>query len=385
MRTRALLITATFFTSVLLAPTSAQASARVDVDNGQGAATVDPTYATTLSVKGSGFQSIKGGHGGIYVFFGTVAGAWQPSKGGVVGTNYRYVPDSESKNNQGFQKFVAFPGSDTAAAANGGTIKANGSWSTDMTVPGARFKTVDRAGKTVEVDCLKVTCGVITIGAHGVKNAKNETFTPVSFRSLAGAEAPAAVEETTAPPAGDTAAGQPAAPDAAATATPAKAADAAAVVDPATAVVGRVLSFTGSGFAPGEQVVATLDDGRAAVGPLGAGPSGEIAGVLQLPPGTTAGTHVLKLTGAASGAAPTVNFPIAADPSAASATAEDEGGGLPDWVPFAFLALAIAALLTAVTFATLRIRTIRRRPTPSAPAAPSAPSTVTDGEAAHAI
>jgi len=380
MRTRALLTIAALATSALLVPAPAQAAARVSVSNDQGSATVDPTYATTLTVRGSGFQSIKGGHGGIYVFFGTVNGAWQPSKGGQVGTDYRYVPDSESKSNQGFQRFVAFPGSDTADAANGGTIAANGTWSATMTVPGATFKTVDRTGKTVTVDCLKVTCGVITIGAHGVKNASNETFTPVSFASLAAAQAPAA-QASAEPPSsrGATSGTVPEAPAAAAApavpAAPAKAADAVAAVDPDTAVVGRVLSFTGGGFSPGEQVIATLDDGKAAVGPLSAGPSGEIAGVLQLPDGTSAGTHVLRLTGAASGATPTVNFPIAVDPALTAVRTDD--GGLPGWVPFAFLALAIGVLLGAVTFATLRFRGIHRRR-----AASASPTTV---ETAHAL
>jgi hypothetical protein len=364
MRTRALLILTTLAAGVLLVPAPAQAAARVSVENAQGSAKVDPKYATTLTVRGSGFQSIKGGHGGIYVFFGTVKGDWRPSKGGQVGTNYSYVPDSESRNNRGYQRFVAFPGSDTADSANGGTIRADGTWSTDMTIPGATFETVDRSGRTVTVDCNKVTCGVITIGAHGVKNGANETFTPVSFASLNGgkapdpqpsAAAPAADSAAPAGPAGEvpTTPTPPAAP-----AAPVKAADATAAVDSGTAVVGRVLSFTGSGFVPGEQVVATLDDGRAAVGPLSAGSSGEIAGIIQLPEGTTAGTHVLRLTGAASGAAPTVNFPIAADPAAAAVT--DRDGGMPDWAPYAFLALAVVALLCAATFAVLRVRAIRR-------------------------
>jgi len=381
MRTRALLTLAALATSALLIPAPAQAAARVAVSNDEGSATVDPTYKTTLTLSGKGFQSIKGGHGGIYVFFGTVNGVWQPSKGGVTGKNLYYVPDSESKNNQGFQKFVAFPGSDTAAAANGGTIKADGTWSTEMTVPGAKFTTVDRDGKAHQVDCLKSTCGIITIGAHGVKNGTNETFTPVSFESLNDGEAPATDESAAVPatgtgtPAAETPA---AAPTAAPAAAPTSAADAVAAVDTGTAVVGRVLSFTGGGFSPGEQVIATLDDGMAAVGPLSAGPSGEVAGVLQLPEGTTAGTHVLRLTGAASGATPTINFPIAADPAAAAATTTDDDG-LPDWAPFAFLALAIVALLSAVTFATLRFRSIRRNRTPSEPA------TTTSGETAHAL
>lgn len=358
MRIRALVSAAALAAgTALIIPTPAQAAARVSVTNDSGTAAVDPTYATTLTVSGSGFQSIKGGHGGIYVFFGTVSGDWQPSKGGQVGRNYRYVPDSESKNNQGYQRFVAFPGSDTADAANGGTIAANGRWSTSLTVPGATFKTVDRAGKVVQVDCRKVTCGVITIGAHGVKNSRNESFTPVAFESLGASKAPAPAP--TAPSAAP-AAGAAADPgtDAPPAASAPKAADAKATVDPSTAVVGRVLSFTGGGFAPGEQVIATLDDGMAAVGPLSAGPSGEVAGVLQLPSGTTAGTHVLKLTGAASGATPTVNFPIAAGREPASDT--DEAGGTPEWVPFAFVGLAGVALLGASAFAAVRIRRMRR-------------------------
>ncbi len=377
MRLRPVLTLAALVAGTLLVPAPAQAAARVSVANDKGSATADTTYATKVTLSGSGFQSIKGGHGGIYVFFGTVNGSWQPSKGGQVGTNYKYVPDSESKNNQGFQKFVTFPGSDTKDAANGGEIKADGTWSTEMTIPGATFETVDRAGKVVTVDCTKVTCGVMTIGAHGVKNARNETFTPVTFTDLYGGKAPAA-EATAAAPAAESA---PAATDeapAAAAPKPTKAADATAAVDTSTAVVGRVLSFTGGGFTPGEQVIATLDDGMAAVGPLSAGPSGEVAGVLQLPEGTTAGTHVLKLTGAASGAAPTINFPIAADPALASADTTDEGGA-PGWLPWAFLGLAVVALLSAVSFAVLRFRSIRKRREPAQPVA--APS----GEAAHAL
>ena len=49
--------------------------------NDQGAAVIDPTYATSLTVRGSGFQSVQNGHGGVYVFFGTVSGGWRPSAG----------------------------------------------------------------------------------------------------------------------------------------------------------------------------------------------------------------------------------------------------------------------------------------------------------------
>ncbi len=165
------------------------AGARVQVSP----AAADPDYATTLTVRGSGFQSVPKGYGGIYVLFGWVdGGAWQPSKGGAAGATYRYVPDKEAKDNRGFQRFVAFPGSDTAASANGGQLSADGSWSTQLVVPGARFRATDRDGRVVDVDCLTVRCGLITVGAHGVVNANNETFTPVTFAVPAKAAAPPA-------------------------------------------------------------------------------------------------------------------------------------------------------------------------------------------------
>ncbi|MFD4675520.1 hypothetical protein ACFWNN_37735 [Lentzea sp. NPDC058450] len=143
-------------------------------------ASADPEYATTLSLRGSGFQSVKNGYGGIYVFFGWVSEQWRPSQGGASGTTMRYVQDREAKDNNGYQRFISFPGGETEQAANG-VVNADGSWSAQLNVPGARFKTAGRDGAVSEVDCTKVTCGVITIGAHGVVNANNETFTPIRF------------------------------------------------------------------------------------------------------------------------------------------------------------------------------------------------------------
>ncbi|MDD9347352.1 MAG: hypothetical protein PV363_01075, partial [Mumia sp.] len=134
-------------------------------------------------------------------------------------------------------------------------------------------------------------------------------------------------------------------------------------------------------FQPGEQVVATLDDGVAAVGPLAAGQSGEVAGVLQLPVSIQPGTHVLRLTGAASGAAPEIAFPVAAGTPVVDATAPvaDEDPTAAAWI---FLAAAAVLLLVAVVAAVLRVRRARRAPeTPSAQAPPTTttptPTTVT--------
>ncbi|MDT8913370.1 hypothetical protein [Amycolatopsis sp. PS_44_ISF1] len=171
-------------------------------------ATADPDYATVLEVRGSGFQSVPRGFGGVYLLFGWVAGgAWPPSQGGASGATYRYVPDEEAKDNRGFQRFISFPGGETAASANGGEMTADGSWSTRLVVPGARFKATDRDGHVVDVDCLETRCGLITVGAHGVANANNETFTPVSFAApqarkpvTSSAPTPTPPSSSTAPP-----------------------------------------------------------------------------------------------------------------------------------------------------------------------------------------
>lgn len=151
---------------------------------------------TKLELRGSGFQSVQGGFGGIYVLFGWVddpsGGSWRPSQGGVTGEDYRYAFDDET-NPVGYQVFVAFPGSSTGYAANGGEVREDGTWEAAITVPGARFISYDRDQNEAEVDCLTGQCGIITIGAHGVQNANNETFTPVQFSQ---GEADATVSES---------------------------------------------------------------------------------------------------------------------------------------------------------------------------------------------
>jgi hypothetical protein len=170
-------------------PAYAAAAVSVHVEGQPGlTAVADPTYLTQLRVTGTGFQSVKNGFGGIYVMFGWVGSGWRPSQGGATGADYRYVPDDEAKPT-GYISFVAFPGSSTADAANGGEVSADGSWSAVLDVPGAVFTSLDRNGDPTEVDCRDVQCGIITIGAHGVKNANNETFTPVDFRDIYADEA----------------------------------------------------------------------------------------------------------------------------------------------------------------------------------------------------
>lgn len=183
--------------------TAASAEAQVTVADEAGAAVSTVVAGGVVTVSGTGFQSVQGGAGGIYVVFGWVddaeGGTWRPSEGGATGVDYLYAPDTEDAQNAGLQRFVAFPGAGTAIAANGGEIAADGTWTTPLTVPSAQFEAVDRAGAAVPVDCTQVQCGIITFGAHGIKNATNETFTPVTFGDpAADAAAEAAAEEAAA-------------------------------------------------------------------------------------------------------------------------------------------------------------------------------------------
>jgi hypothetical protein len=322
----------------------ARADSRVDVNNQDGDAVVDPTYLTTLNLSGSGFQSIKGGHGGIYVFFGTVRSGWQPSKGGQTGVDYFYVPDGESKGNQGYAKFVAFPGSDTAASANGGTIAANGTWSTTINVPGATFQAYDRTGGSRTINCRQVTCGIITVGAHGVSNGRNESFTPVDVEDLyAAGEQPTAASTEVAPETAGTAAPDATESDKGPTTVVAP----ALTVDRGAARAGHVLSFAAEGLTPRAQVTTVLDDGVAGAGPFLVGDDGRVAGVITLPADLGAGTHELRIFGVDD--PPAVSFGVSADvtepESATSPVATDSSD---DWAPRLFVGGAALVLLLAV-------------------------------------
>jgi hypothetical protein len=319
---------------------------------------------TTLGLTGSGFQSIEGGFGGIYVLFGTVSGNWKPSAGGVGGRDFLYVPDAQTKDNAGREKFVAFPGSETADTANGGTVAADGTWSTSIEVPGPVFEVVDAAGKAVEVDCHQVQCGVITIGAHGVVNANNETFTPVGFGSDAAGSG-----STQDASGADTQGGAEAEETSIVAAGPATVG-----VDATTAVAGHALAFTARGFTPGEQITAVLDDGEVSVGPLTAGQFGEVAATIALAPDLRVGSHTLTVTGAASGTVAEAMITVRRDPSLVEASPQSQQVGadrkLDPW-EIAIVVAAIVFVLVLVgsltaAFATRRARRARGAATPEA-------------------
>jgi len=338
----------------------AEAAARVSATNERGTTMADTSYRTKLTIRGTGFQSIQGGFGGVYVAFGWVrdpgGGGWKPSRGGITGRDYRYVPDSESSNNQGFLRFVAFPGSSTAGEAQA-VMSASGQFTVDLTVPGPVFNSTDRSGNVVTVDCRKVVCGVITIGAHGVKNARNETFTRVPFGTVfddqpTSSESAAATPSAT-PSAGDaTESAGPAAPSTTAAAAPSG--KPRVHTDRGTAQAGRPLPFTGRGFLPGEQVLAILDDGVVALGPMQAGESGEIAGVLALPADLEPGTHELRLQGAASGVKATQRFPVRAAAAQVAAPASSDTADDPAAVRV-FVAVAGSLFVLSVVLLLLRL------------------------------
>ncbi|GAB2885735.1 hypothetical protein [Nocardioides pacificus] len=366
MKARVLALLLSVLAALLVVPAPAQASARVSIDAAGSGAAIDASYSTTLTVSGRGFQSVRGGHGGIYVWFGTASGSWRPSKGGVSGEDYVYVPDGEARANQGFQRFVAFPGSDTADSANGGTMSETGDWSAELLVPGPVFEAVGRNGTVRTVDCRRVTCGVITVGAHGVKNATNETFTPVVVKDLygeSGVRQGAARESGTGGTAGT--AGRPGVAGSDESERPSARGRPRLAIDRDSARAGHVLAFSASNLVPGEQVSVVLDDGLAASGPFVVGDTGQLAGVVSLPADLGAGTHELRLFGV--DRAPSVRF--AAAPAAPGLEGEPEPGTLAAervavqeaaTAPRVFLGVAAGILLASLLVTVVRLMRRRR-------------------------
>lgn len=342
----------------VLPVSEADATPRVTITSSLGQARVSATGSTTVSITGSGFQSIQNGFGGIYMLFGWVrnpsSGSWRPSRGGVTGTDMLYVPDSESKDNKGYERFISFPGSSTEEAANGGEVSAKGTISLTMVIPGPTFTAQDREGNATSVDCRKVQCGIITIGAHGVVNANNESFTPVTF---VGATSASSTAQTTGSSSKATVASSANATSSAATAQPSG--DSASIgLDQKIYQAGRVVTYTGQGFAPGEQVAVSLSAGLAAAGPLTAGRFGEVAGTIPLPSDIRAGTQVIRLVGAGSGRSAEATISVMADPNSFETPQAEVSG----WWTWAAIAAAVAAgLLTILLVSSLITTLIRRR------------------------
>lgn len=362
-----------------VAPTqNADSAARLSVTSSAGTNQAAASGATNVNVAGSGFQSINNGFGGIYVVFGYVKNSnWQPSKGGKGGKDFFYVADSQSKNNKGYQRFVAFPGSSTADSANGGVIGADGSFKLSMVIPGPTFTATTSSGSSTQIDCREVQCGIITFGAHGVVNGKNEAFQPISFaatgatnkanstqqnnstnQTTTDSTAPGTPTENTNAPQEATA--DPTTNESSVAAGPREAhttGDPTLGLEQQTVIAGRNLGFTGRGFAAGEQVVATLSSGLTAAGPIIAGQFGEIAGAVQIPADMTAGTHKIKLTGAGSAASVETEFSVMADAAliAENTSTNQEG------IRWAMIAVIVtAALLFILVLSSLITALVRK-------------------------
>lgn len=164
------------------APTSGADGPRVSVTSPLGSERASLEGSTTLEVSGTDYQVVQGGFGGIYVAFGWVSPeTWRPSEGGQSGEDFVYVPDAmTAADNTGAMAFLAFPGSSTAEESTG-VMNDDGTWATTITVAGPVVELSDLAGNAREVDCRVEQCGIFTFGAHGVKNANNEVFVPVTF------------------------------------------------------------------------------------------------------------------------------------------------------------------------------------------------------------
>ena len=168
----------------VLGANAAHAAGRVDVSPAPNA-----DGSTTVTLSGSGFQYVPNAPGGIYVTFGVVqdptTNSWAPSQGGRSGSTFGYASTG------GATLLVAFAGGSSAGESNA-VIDENGNWTAQMTIPGARFPSssgnphAGQAQEGAEIDCLTVQCGIITFGAHGMVNANNESFTPVSFATADG-------------------------------------------------------------------------------------------------------------------------------------------------------------------------------------------------------
>jgi hypothetical protein len=143
--------------------------------------------------------------GGVYVFFGWVAGgAWGPSarnssnNNGAFGYTYSYRGDSGDGSTRddgsGRVRLVSFTAGGVSGSETPFHMDDNGNWSTTLTVEGSTYTFTDPAtGQPKTVNCQQTQCGVFTIGAHGVASATNERFVPINFVGAPAVAPPAGV------------------------------------------------------------------------------------------------------------------------------------------------------------------------------------------------
>lgn len=141
----------------------------------------------TVKVSGQGF--VKGeNEAGAYILFGYVTKF--PSASGSLGVGYDYLPGETN------QRFVAWPDSETAGASHA-QFDGDGGFTVDGLVAASSF--TGASGATVNCLDNSVQCGVLTVGAHGGRDANLETFTPVYFEGQSPNITPRAPQVSSSP------------------------------------------------------------------------------------------------------------------------------------------------------------------------------------------
>ncbi|SJN09515.1 hypothetical protein FM113_06450 [Leucobacter sp. 7(1)] len=131
-----------------------------------------------VTLKGTGYPTSRDGatFGGLYVLFGWVDPSepnWAPTMGGASGKTFTYANDGKPSGT--FQQMVNFPGNTTGPGMP--TMDDKGNWTMELPIEKSQFT----SAQAKEVDCIKMTCGIITIGAHGLPLKGGEVFTPIYF------------------------------------------------------------------------------------------------------------------------------------------------------------------------------------------------------------
>lgn len=151
--------------------------------------TVSPAYSLAdedqlVTLSGTGFPTAGrdgSSFGGLYVLFGWVdpeAGEdWGPGHGGASGHTFTYTQDIEPQGT--YQSMVSYPGNTTVPGFP--EMDANGDFEMEFPLMASRFE----SQQGMDIDCYRMQCGVILIGAHGQTNPEGEIFVPVYFTDTA--------------------------------------------------------------------------------------------------------------------------------------------------------------------------------------------------------
>lgn len=207
--------------------------------------------------------------GGVYLFFGWVKdpGHFGPSirnstsNDGTPGVTYAYPGEAGDAGTRddgsGTMRLVSFTGGGASGEATEFHMDDDGNWRATLNINGSTFTTVSN-GKATTYDCLKVRCGVYTIGAHGVASATNERFARITFKAPSGGGN--TTKPTTAPA---TSGAQPAGTTGAGTTTTAPKSGATTTAATATAAGAAPGTSEGADLLPADDTAAGDQPGQA--------------------------------------------------------------------------------------------------------------------------